>query len=59
MLIREMFESLPEETKKQCYETLEACKRLNECRPDEWKHIVNYYYELENEKSEDWFNYWE
>jgi len=59
MLTREKFNSLPVEAQNKCYETLEACKRLNEIEKDTWKRIVNYYYNLENELPAGWFNYWE
>jgi len=54
-----MYDSLCEETKEECRKTLETCKNLGECRTDEWDHIVEYYYNRDNQKPEGFFNWWE
>ena len=59
MLTREKYAALPEEYRRECEETLEACKRLGECRPDEWARIVGFYYEQYTEQPAGWFKWWE
>lgn len=59
MLTREKFNSLPEEGKKECRDTLKVCKEMGQCAPDEWDRIVNFYYEEYNRLPPDWFPYWE
>lgn len=54
-----MFKSLCPETQNECRETLDMMKRMGECRPDEWDHIVNYYYDRDNAMPNGWFNYWD
>ena len=56
---KQMYDSLCEETKEECRKTLETCKNLGECRTDEWDHIVEYYYNRDNQKPEGFFNWWE
>lgn len=59
MLTREKYDAMPEEYRRECVETLDACKRLGECRPDEWDRIVGFYYEQYTEAPAGWFRWWE
>lgn len=59
MSTSEKYNSLSAETKEECKNALVACKSIGVCRPDEWKHIVDYYYEKENEKPLGWFNWFD
>ncbi len=55
-----MFSQLPETEQRKCIDTYETMKRLPDCRPDEWNHIVSYYYDLNfNSIPAGWFCWWE
>lgn len=55
----ERFNELSDEGKQSCYKTLEMVKESGECRPDEWEHIVDFYWYQENALPTDWFNYFD
>ena len=45
------------EAKKEVFETYEICRRSGDCRADELRHIVNYYFEKYNAQPAGWFDY--
>lgn len=60
MTIQAMFLELPEEEKQHCREAMAFMKTRDDCRPDEWNHIVSYYYDLVfNSVPNGWFQWWE
>lgn len=59
MLTREMFNRLPRDGQEECERTYEAMKRSGTCRPDEWDHIVAYFYDVYSAPPAGWFQWWE
>lgn len=56
---REKYNALPDDIKKEVFETYEICRRSGDCRADELRHIVNYYFEKYNAQPAGWFNYFD
>lgn len=54
---REKYNTLPDDIKKEVFETYEICRRAGECRDDELRYIVNYYFEEYNAQPAGWFDY--
>ena len=50
---------LPREVQQEAVDTFNRLQDMGECRPDEWEHIVDYYYDREHRPPDGWFRWWE
>ena len=53
------FSTLSEETQQEVIRLLHNLESIGQARPDEFDHIVNYYYDQENALPTGWFCWWE
>ena len=53
------YDALPEEYQQLCRETMDSFKRIGDARPDEWDHIVAYYFDEYAAMPAGWFKWWE
>ena len=53
------FTCLSPEDQQRALDTLKMLQDRGECRPDEWEHIVAFYYDEATRPPDGWFKWWE
>lgn len=59
MATLQKYAALPPEGQREVEETWQLLRGAAECRPDEYRHIVDYYYKVYTDPPVGWFRWWE
>lgn len=55
----QMFCALSQEEQQAALDTLKFLQDQGATRPDEWEHIVDFFYERSQQHQTGWFRWWE